>query len=105
MAGFGHDWNQVAEATERAKRIIAQHFYVVGVLGKIAFYGAFAFRDIFYSKFFGFFTTKILLFLHQSLKFRKPSFGRNWCKKIGDTTIEHLKKENNGRTIGKKNKM
>lgn len=28
----GHDWRQVAIATERAKRIIARHFHVVGVL-------------------------------------------------------------------------
>lgn len=32
MAGEGHDWTMVAKATERAKRIIAEHFYVVGVL-------------------------------------------------------------------------
>jgi len=30
--GQGHDWTKVREATERAKRIIAQEFYVVGVL-------------------------------------------------------------------------
>ena len=34
MAGDGHDWTMVAKATERAKRIIAQQFYVVGVLGQ-----------------------------------------------------------------------
>lgn len=33
MATSGHDWTKVAEATERAKRIITQNFYVVGVLG------------------------------------------------------------------------
>lgn len=32
MATKGHNWNKVAAATERAKRIIAQKFYVVGVL-------------------------------------------------------------------------
>lgn len=35
MSTDGHDWTKVAEATERAKRIIAQNFYVVGVLGKL----------------------------------------------------------------------
>ena len=29
-----HDWVKVAKATERAKRIIAQQFYVIGVLGE-----------------------------------------------------------------------
>ena len=29
----GHNWQKVKESTERAKNIIAQQFYVVGVLG------------------------------------------------------------------------
>jgi len=32
MSNVGHDWTKVAEATERAKQIIAREFYVVGVL-------------------------------------------------------------------------